>query len=73
MWLLTACSIENSGSETEQVVTRELVHWLTRFTTMGGNEFKTVDLTSIFLLKNTMQIAANTESFAIWAKSINVT
>ena len=67
-------SIQNAGSESEQVVTRGgsfIGH--TGFTTMGGNEFKTVDLTSTFLLKNTMQIAANTESFAIWAKSINVT
>ena len=67
-------SIQNSGSETEQIVTRSgtfIGH--TGFTALAGNEFKTVDLTSTFLLKNTMQIAANTESFAIWAKSINVT
>ena len=67
-------SIQNSGSETEQIVTRSGTFiGNTGFTALAGNEFKTVDLTSTFLLKNTMQIAANTESFAIWAKSINVT
>lgn len=67
-------SIQNSGSETEQIVTRSGTFiGATGFTALAGNEFKTVDLSASFLFKNTMQIAANTESFAIWAKSINVT
>lgn len=67
-------SIQNSGSETEQIVTRSGTFLgATGFTTLAGNEFKTVDLSAPFLLKNTMQISANTESFAIWARSINVT
>jgi len=67
-------SIQNAGSENEQVVSRggSLIGQ-TGITSMGGNEFKAVDLSSTFVLKNTVQIAANTESFAIWAKSINVT
>ena len=67
-------SIQNAGSETEQIVTRggSLIGQ-TGITSLGGNEFKTVDLSAPFLFKNTMQIAANTESFAIWARSINVT
>ena len=67
-------SIQNSGSETEQIVTRSGTFiGNTGFTALAGNEFKTVDLSAPFLFKNTMQIAANTESFAIWARSINVT
>ena len=66
-------SIQNAGSENEQVVSRggSLIGQ-TGITSLGGNEFKAVDLSSTFVLKNTVQIAANTESFAIWAKSINV-
>lgn len=67
-------SVQNSGSETEQIVTRGgSFIGQTGFTTLGGNEFKSVDLSSPFLFKNTMQIAANTESFALWFKSVNVT
>ncbi len=67
-------SIQNAGSETEQIVTRGGAFiGQTGVTSLGGNEFKTVDLSAPFLFKNTMQIAANTESFAIWARSINVT
>lgn len=67
-------SVQNSGSETEQIVTRGgSFIGQTGITTLGGNEFKSVDLSSPFLLKNTMQIAANTESFALWFKSVNVT
>lgn len=67
-------SIQNAGSETEQIITRGgSFIGQTGITSLGGNEFKTVDLSAPFLFKNTMQIAANTESFAIWAKSINVT
>lgn len=66
-------SIQNAGSENEQVVSRggSLIGQ-TGITSLGGNEFKAVDLSSTFVLKNTVQIAANTESFAIWPKSINV-
>lgn len=67
-------SVQNSGSETEQIVTRGgSFIGQTGITTLGGNEFKSVDLSSPFLFKNTMQIAANTESFALWLKSVNVT
>lgn len=67
-------SVQNSGSETEQIVTRGgSFIGQTGVTTLGGNEFKSVDLSSPFLFKNTMQIAANTESFALWFKSVNVT
>lgn len=67
-------SVQNSGSETEQIVTRGgSFIGQTGITTLGGNEFKSVDLSSPFLFKNTMQIAANTESFALWFKSVNVT
>lgn len=67
-------SVQNSGSETEQIVTRGgALIGQTGITTLGGNEFKSVDLSSPFLFKNTMQIAANTESFALWFKSVNVT
>lgn len=67
-------SVQNSGSETEQIVTRGGAFiGQTGITTLGGNEFKSVDLSSPFLFKNTMQIAANTESFALWFKSVNVT
>ena len=67
-------SVQNSGSETEQIVTRVgSFIGQTGITTLGGNEFKSVDLSSPFLFKNTMQIAANTESFALWFKSVNVT
>ena len=67
-------SVQNSGSETEQIVTRGgSFIGQTAITTLGGNEFKSVDLSSPFLFKNTMQIAANTESFALWFKSVNVT
>lgn len=66
-------SVQNSGSETEQIVTRGgALIGQTGITTLGGNEFKSVDLSSPFLFKNTMQIAANTESFALWFKSVNV-
>ena len=67
-------SVQNSGSETEQIVTRGgSFIGQTGITTLGGNEFKSVDLSSPFLFKNTMQIAANTESFALWFRSVNVT
>lgn len=67
-------SVQNSGSETEQIVTRGgSFIGQTGVTTLGGNEFKSVDLSSPFLFKNTMQIAANTESFALWFKSVNIT
>ena len=67
-------SVQNSGSETEQIVTRGgSFIGQTGVTTLGGNEFKSVDLSYPFLFKNTMQIAANTESFALWFKSVNVT
>ena len=67
-------SVQNSGSETEQIVTRGGAFiGQTGVTTLGGNEFKSVDLSSPFLFKNTMQIAANTESFALWFKSVIVT
>jgi hypothetical protein len=67
-------SIQNAGSETEQIVTRgNSFIGQTGITSLNGNEFKSVDLSASFLFKNTMQIAANTESFAIWAKSINIT
>ncbi len=66
-------SIQNAGSENEQVVSRGgSFIGQTGFTSLGGNEFKAVDLSSTFVFKNTVQIAANTESFAIWAKSIDV-
>lgn len=66
-------SIQNAGSENEQVVSRGgSFIGQTGITSLGGNEFKAVDLSSTFVLKNTVQIAANTESLAIWAKSINV-
>ena len=68
-----AFSIQNAGTELEQVITRGSTFiGNTGATAFGANEFKAIDLSAPFLFKNSMQIAANTESLAIWPKSVNI-
>lgn len=67
-------TIQNTGSFTEQLVTRSGT-WLGQggFTSMSSNEVKTVDISSSLVIKYSILIAVNTEAIIFYPKLITIT